>query len=77
MVIKEKNQIKARSYFILSLKLDPAPKTYAAYAKLLQELGDLALGAADFAIDFTPLTAVTAEGGEEITFLFSANPGVF
>jgi hypothetical protein len=29
-----------------SLKLDPAPKTYAAYAKLLQELGDQA-GALD------------------------------
>lgn len=33
---------KARSYFIESLKLDPKPQTYAAYAKLLQELGDQA-----------------------------------
>jgi HemY protein len=37
---------KARNYFMESLKLDPAPKTYAAYAKLLQELGDQA-GALD------------------------------
>jgi len=33
---------KARSYFIDSLKLNPAPKTYAAYARLLEELGDQA-----------------------------------
>ncbi len=33
---------KARSYFIESLKLDPKPQTFAAYAILLQKLGDQA-----------------------------------